>query len=84
MTVSMTFGTSGCSKSVCFNSSCLARIPAGLPRLTGVLLMMYHVLEFKKNVIRSSPYEVLVYPMRIVFSIDVYRGFERGANTYPM
>ena len=34
--VSVTFGTSGCSKSVCFNSSCLARIPDGLSRLVGV------------------------------------------------
>ena len=48
MTVFMTLETSGCSKSVCFNSSCLARIPAGLPRLTGVLLMMCHVLKSGK------------------------------------
>ena len=49
MTVSMTLGKSGCSKSVCFNSSCLARIPASLPRLTSVLLTICNALVFDQD-----------------------------------
>ena len=45
-TFSSTLRTFGCSKRVCFNSSCTALIPAELPRLTGVLLMMCHVISF--------------------------------------
>ena len=35
-------------KSVCFSPSCLARIPASLPRLTGFLLIMCHALKLEK------------------------------------
>ena len=43
--------------------------------LTGVLLMMCYVLEFKNTIGRNYPYEVLACPFRVLVSLDLCRGF---------
>ena len=45
---------------------------------------MCDVLEFKKIIGRSNPYEVLAYPIWFVVSLDVYRRSRGGANTEAM
>ena len=67
-----------------WNSNCPVCTPTGLPRLTGVLLIVCHVLEFKNIIGRSNPYEVLAHPILFVVSLDVHRRSKGGANTEAM